>query len=102
MKNFIVLYCSPKTVRAIKSRKLRWSDVARVEDGSSTFKKFTSKLRGKRSFGKPRLSWEENIRMDLKEVGVNMRNMTISAQYRDYKRALELPGSINHGVNSTQ
>ena len=32
--------------------------------------------------------WEDNIKIDLKEIGVNMRNWIDSAQDRDYCRAL--------------
>ena len=39
---------------------------------------------GKRTFGKPRRRWEDNIRMDLKEIGLNTRNWIDSAQDRDY------------------
>ena len=38
--------------------------------------------------GRPRPRWEENIRMDLKEIGANMRNWVDSAQNGDYWRAL--------------
>ena len=40
---------------------------------------------GKRPFGRPRYRWEENIRMDLKEIGINCVK---SAQDRDYWKAL--------------
>ena len=32
--------------------------------------------------------WDDNIRMDLKEIGINMRNWVDLAQDRDYQRAL--------------
>ena len=35
---------------------------------------FTGKPTGKRSLGKPRRRWEDNIRMDLKEMCVHTRN----------------------------
>ena len=38
--------------------------------------------------GKPRCRWEDNIRIDLKEIGINTRNLVDSAQDRDYWRAL--------------
>ena len=41
---------------------------------------------GKRPLGWPR--WEDNIRMDLKEIAINSRNCVDSAQDRDYWRAL--------------
>jgi hypothetical protein len=43
---------------------------------------------GKRTSGRPRRRWEDNIRMDLKEIGVNTNNWVDSAQYRDYWRTL--------------
>ena len=43
---------------------------------------------GKRPLGRLRRRWEDNIRMDLKEMGINMRYWVDSAQDRDYWRAL--------------
>ena len=37
---------------------------------------------------RPRRRWEDIIRIDLKEMGVNMRNWVDSAQDRDYWRDL--------------
>ena len=42
----------------------------------------------KRYFQRPRSRWEENIRMDLKEIGVNRSNWVDLAWDRDYWRAL--------------
>ena len=41
---------------------------------------------GKRPLGRPRSRWEDNIRMDLKERCINMKNW-VEAQDRDYWRA---------------
>ena len=69
------LYCSPNIFRVIKSRKLRWAGhVARMEEGRSGFKILTGKPTGKKSLGRPRRKWEDNIRMDLKEIGISTRN----------------------------
>ena len=38
--------------------------------------------------GRPRRRWEDNIRMDLEEIGINAGNWFDSAQVRDYWRAL--------------
>ena len=38
--------------------------------------------------GRPRQRWEDNNRMDLKEIGVTVRNWVDSAQVKDYWRAL--------------
>ena len=50
----------------IKARRLRWAGhVTRMEEGRSAFKILTGKPTGKRSLGRPRRRWEDNIRMDL-------------------------------------
>ena len=54
----------------------------------SVFKILTGTPVGKRPLGRPRRRWEDNIRMDLKEIGINMRNWVDSAQDRDYWRTL--------------
>ena len=57
------------------NRRLRWTGhIARIEEGRSSFKILTGKPTGKRPLGMPRRRWEDNIRMDLKEIGINMRN----------------------------
>ena len=79
------LYRSSNIVRVIKSRRLRWAGhVARMEKGRSAFKIFTGIPTGKSPLGKPRHRWEDNIRMRLKEIGINMRNLVDLAQDRDY------------------
>ena len=45
-----------------------------MEEGRNAFKILTSKPTGKRPLGRPRRRWEDNIRMDLKEISINMRN----------------------------
>ena len=58
--------------RVNKSRKLRWAGhVARMEEGRNAFKSFTGKPTGKRPLGRPRRRWEDNIRIDIKEIGFN-------------------------------
>jgi hypothetical protein len=46
------------------------------------------KATGKRQLGRPRRRLEDNIRIDLKEIGINTRNWVDSAQGRNYWRAL--------------
>ena len=73
----------------IKSRRLRWEGhVARMEEGGSAFTILTGKPTGKRPLGRPRRRWEDNIRMDLEEIGINAGNWVDSAQDRDCWRAL--------------
>ena len=73
----------------IKSRRLRWAGhVARMEEGRSAFKILTGKPTGKKPLGRPRRKWEDNIRMDLEETGINTGNWVDSAQDMYYWRAL--------------
>jgi hypothetical protein len=41
------------------------------------------KPKGKRPFGRPRRKWEDNIKMDLQEVGWGLMNWIELAQNRD-------------------
>ena len=43
---------------------------------------------GNRPLGRPRRRWEDKIRMDLKDIGINTRNWFDLTQDRDYRRAL--------------
>ena len=71
MRNFIV--CTVLSVRMVKSR-ICAGHVARREECRSAFKILTGKPSGKRSLGRPRRRWKDNIRMDLKEIGINTVN----------------------------
>ena len=59
-----------------------------MEQGRSAFKMLTDKHAGRRLLGRPRRRWEDNIRINLKEIGINTRDWGYSAQNRDYWRAL--------------
>ena len=72
-EELLSLYRSPNIIRMIKSRRLRWA-VARMEEGRSAFKILRGKRTGKRPLGRPRRRWEDNIAMDLKEMGIKTRN----------------------------
>ena len=62
-------------VRVIKSRKLKWAGhLARMEEGRSVFRVLTSNPTGKRPIERPRCRGVDNIRMDLKEIGINAGN----------------------------
>ena len=67
----------------------RWAGhVATMEEGRSVFKILTGKPTANRPLGRPRGRWEDNIRMDLEEIGINAGNWVDSAQDRNYWRAL--------------
>ena len=69
----------------IISKRLRWAgQVARMEEGRISFKILTGKHTGRRSLGRPKHRWEDNIRMDLKEIDVYTKNWVYSAQDRKY------------------
>ena len=68
---------------------MRWAGhVARKEGGGSVFKILTGTPIGKRPLGKPRHRWEDNTRMDSKEIGMNTWNWVDLAQDRDYWKAI--------------
>ena len=59
-----------------------------MEEGRSAFKILTGKPTGKRPLERPRRRWEDNIRMDLEEIGINAGNWVDSAQDINYWGAL--------------
>ena len=68
---------------------MRWAgNVARMEESRSAFKILTGKPTGKRPLGRPRRRWEDNIRMNREEIGINAGIWIDSAQDRNYRRAL--------------
>ena len=72
-----------------------------MEKGRSAFKILTNTPAGKRPLGIPRRTWEGNIRMYLKEIGINTRNLVDSVQNMDLLEStcecgIEPPGFISH------
>ena len=64
------LYCSPNIVRVINSRRMRWAGhVTRMEEGRGVHKVLVGKSEGKKPLGRPRRRWEDNIKLDLEEMG---------------------------------
>ena len=55
-----------------------------MEEGRSAFKILTGKPTGKRLLGRPRHRWEDNIKLDLDEIGISAGNWVDSAQNRNY------------------
>ena len=64
------LYFLPIVVRVVKSRRMRWAGhVAHMGEGRGVHRVLVGKPEGKRPLGRPRRRWEDNIKMDLREVG---------------------------------
>jgi hypothetical protein len=64
------LYSSPSIVRVIKLRRMRSAGhVARMGEERGVYRVLVGKSEGKRPLGRLRNRWEDNIRMDLQEVG---------------------------------
>jgi hypothetical protein len=64
------LYSSPSIIRIIKSRRVRWdSHIERMRETTNAYRLLVGKPKGKRTLGRPRCRWVDNIRMDLGEVG---------------------------------
>ncbi|KAJ4430346.1 hypothetical protein ANN_22562 [Periplaneta americana] len=82
------LYTSPDIIRNIKSRRLRWAGhVARMGESRNAYRVLVGRPEGKRPLGRPRRRWEDNIKMDLREVGYDGRDWINRAQNRDQWRA---------------
>jgi hypothetical protein len=82
------LYSSPNIVRMIKSRRTRWAGhVARMEEGRGVYRVLVGRPEGKRPLRRPRSRQEDNIKMDLREIGIDGANWIRLAQDRGRWRA---------------
>ncbi|KAJ4446907.1 hypothetical protein ANN_13608 [Periplaneta americana] len=78
------LYSSSDIIRNIKSRRLRWAGhVALMGESRNAYRVLVGRPEGKRPLGRPRRRWEDNIKMDLREVGYDDREWINLAQDRD-------------------
>jgi hypothetical protein len=67
------LYSSPDIIRQVKSRRMRWAGhVARMGEERKAYKVLVRKPEGKRPLGRPRRRWEDGVRMDLREIGLEV------------------------------
>jgi hypothetical protein len=82
--------CSlPNIVWVVKSRRMRWAGhVARMGADRGVHRVLVGKPEVKRLLGRPRRRWEDNIKMDLQEVGGGGKDWMELAQERDRWRAL--------------
>ena len=84
VKMVVHLYSSPNIVRVTKSRRLRWAGhVARMGERKGVYRVLVGKPEGKRPLGRPRRKWEDNIKMDLQEVGCRGMDWIELIQDRD-------------------
>ena len=75
-KELYALYSSPNIIQVIKSKRLRWAGhVARIGERGGAYRDLVGKPEGRRRLGKPRRRWEDNIKMDLREVGWEGRRL---------------------------
>jgi hypothetical protein len=82
------LYSSPNIVMVIKSRRMRWAGhVACMREGRGVYKFLVGRPERKRPLGRPRRRWEDNIKMDLREVGIDEAKWIRLAQDRVKWRA---------------
>ena len=73
----------------IKSIRMRWAGhVARVGESRGVYWVLVGKLEGKSPIGRTRRRWEDNIKMDLKEMGCEVLDWIVVAQDRKTWRAL--------------
>jgi len=83
------LYYSSSIVRVIKSRRMRWAGhVARMGERRGVYRVLVGKLKGKGPLGRASHRWEDNIKMNLQEVGCEGMDWIEVAQDRDRWRAL--------------
>jgi hypothetical protein len=68
---------------------MRWAGhVSRRGEGRGVYRVMVGKPEGKRPLGRPRYRWENNIKMDLQEMGCGSMDWIGLAQDRDRWRAL--------------
>jgi hypothetical protein len=83
------LYSSPRIIRIIKSRKIRWArHVAQMGEKRNAYRLLVGKPEVRRPLGRPRRRWVDNIRMDLGEVGWSDVDWIGLAKDRNRGRAL--------------
>ena len=97
------LYSLPNIVWVVKSRRMRWArHVVRMAEGRGVHRVLVGKPEGKRPLRRPRRRWEDNIKMDIQEVGGSCGDWMELAQDRDMWRALvgtvrnlRVPNAVN-------
>jgi hypothetical protein len=74
---------SPNIVRVIKSGRMRWAGhVAHMGEGRGVYRVLVGRPEGKRPLGRPKRRWENNIKLDFREIGIDGANWIQLAQDR--------------------
>jgi hypothetical protein len=82
-ENCIMMNLIACIVRVIKSSRMRWAGhVARMGEGRCVYRDLVGRPEGKRPLGRPRRRWEDNIKMDLEEIGLDGTNWIRLTQHR--------------------
>jgi hypothetical protein len=77
------LSSSPNIVMVIKSRRMRWAGhVARMGEGRGVYRVLVGRPESKRPLGRPRCRWEDNIKMEFRETGIDGTKLIQLAQDR--------------------
>jgi hypothetical protein len=72
----------------IKSRRLKWAGhVARMGEERGVYRVLVGRPVGKGPLGRPRLRWEDNIKLDFRAIGIDRANWIRLAQDRVQWRA---------------
>jgi hypothetical protein len=83
------LYCSPNVIGMIRSIRMKWvGHVACMGEGRGTYRVLFGKPEGKKPHARPRRRWEDNIKMDIQDVGFESIDWIDLDQDRDKWRAL--------------
>jgi len=83
------LYSSRNIVWVMKPRRMRWAGyVARMDERSGIHRGLVGKPEGKTPLGRPSRRWEDNIKIDLQEVGCGGMDWIELAENRDRWPAL--------------
>jgi hypothetical protein len=73
----------------MESRRMRWAGhVARMGEKRNAYRIVVGKPEGKRPLGRPRRRWEDNIRIDVREIGWGGMDWIELAQDREHWMAL--------------
>jgi hypothetical protein len=69
------LYSSPNIVRVIKSRRFRWVEhVTHMRKGRDVYRVLVVRPKVKRPLGRPTHKWEDNIKLNLREIWIDGAN----------------------------